>query len=309
MSERIGRRQFIGSMIAGGIAGKLAAVAGCSKEPEVRAMPAPPTTAPATAPAKRSLTDMVPLGKSGVKVSRLGMGTGMRGWNHQSNQTRLGMEALTRLFRHAFDRGIRYLDCADQYGSHEYVRNALKYIPREKLTILSKTVSRNPEGVRKDLERFRSELGTDYIDIVLLHCMTDHNWADKLAGPMDVLSEAKSKGLIKAHGVSCHTLPAIALAAETKWVEVDLARINPRGAKMDGKPEEVVPILKRLHARGAGVIGMKILGEGTFKDDVTINESLRFALSQDCVDAFIIGFESAAEINDIFRRCDSILVG
>lgn len=307
MSEKIGRRQFIGNVIAGGLVGKLAGIAACSPEPQAHATKPVHATATSTAPAKRTLTDLVPLGNSGVRVSRIGMGTGMKGWNHQSNQTRLGMEGLTNLFRHAYDRGIRYFDCADQYGSHEYVKNALKYIPREKLTILSKTVSRDPNGVRKDLDRFRRELGTDYIDIVLLHCMTDYNWADKLIGPMDVLSEAKQKGVIRAHGTSCHTLPAITLCGQTKWVEVDLARINHRGAKMDGKPEDVVPVLERMHARGAGVIGMKVLGEGTFKDDATINESLRFVLGLKCVDAFIIGFESPAEVDDIFKRCESIL--
>lgn len=311
MAGKIGRREFIGGVVAGGIAGKLAAIVGCSPASQTGSRGATSLTATTatttSAPAKRTMADLVPLGKSGVKVSRLGMGTGMKGWNHQSNQTRLGMEGLTNLFRHAYDRGIRYFDCADQYGSHEYVKNALKYLPREKLTILSKTVSRDAEGVRKDIDRFRRELGTDYIDIVLLHCMTDYNWADKLIGPMDVLSEAKEKGYIKTHGTSCHTLPAITLAAETKWVEVDLARINPRGVKMDGKPEEVVPVLKQFHARGAGVIGMKILGEGTFKDGATIDESLRFVLGQPCVDAFVIGFESPAELDDIVKRGERIL--
>src|SRR3990172_4648019 len=137
----------------------------------------------------------------------------------------------------------------------------MKFIPRDKLTILTKTVKRDAEGVRQDLERFRQELGTDYIDIVLLHCQVEPNWTEKLAGPMDVLSEAKQKGIIKAHGCSCHTLEALKRAAATPWVEVDLARFNPRGAKMDDKPEVVASVLEQFHARGAGVLGMKILGE------------------------------------------------
>ncbi len=307
MSERIGRRRFIGNVIAAGVAGKLPALAGCSpNSPPPPSGSVAPASAPVSAPARRCLTDLVPLGRSGVRVSRLGIGTGMKGWNHQSNQTRLGMEGLTALFRHAYERGIRYLDCADQYGSHEYVRNALKYIPREKITILTKTISRQADDVRKDLDRFRKELGTDYIDIVLLHCMTEPNWSDRRVGAMEALSEAREKGVIRAHGVSCHTLPALTHAAETEWVQVDLARINPRGVKMDGKPEEVVPVLERMHARGAGVIGMKILGEGTFKGEA-IDESLRFVLSHPCVDAFNIGFESPAEIDDIFKRCEKIL--
>ncbi len=306
MSDKMDRRQFIGSVIAGGIAGKLVGMAGCSREQKGGG----PTTAPAAVvvPAtKRPVTDLVPLGKTGLATTRLGMGTGMRGWNHQSNQTRLGMEALTNLFRHLYDRGLRYIDLADQYGSHVYLRNAMKFIPRDKLTIVTKTVSHDADGVRKDLERFRQELGTDYIDVVLLHCMTDGKWPEKLKGPMDVLSEAKQKGVIRAHGCSCHTLPAIQTAAATPWVEVDLARFNPRGVKMDGSPEQVAAVLDQFHARGAGVLGMKILGEGTFKDDDAINESLRFVLGHECVDAFCIGFEKPEEVDDILKRCEQIL--
>ncbi len=302
MHERLDRRQFMGRVIAGGIAGKLAAVVGCSSDQSRTGR-----KESAAARQKPSVTDVVPLGNSGVRITRLGMGTGMKGWNRSSNQTKLGMEGLTNLFRYVYDRGIRHLDLADMYGSHEYVKNFLKYVPRDRITILTKTVTRDAAGVRKDLERFRQEIGTDYIDVVLLHCVTDGDWPVKLRGCMEVLEEAKQKGLVRAHGVSCHTLAALKAAAATPWVEVDLARFNPRGVKMDGTPDEVIPVVESLHARGAGVIGMKIIGEGTFKDGDTIDESLRFVLAHACVDAFIIGFEKAEEVDDILKRCSAIL--
>ncbi|MBN1490263.1 MAG: aldo/keto reductase [Phycisphaerae bacterium] len=298
MTERIGRREFIGKVIAAGASGPLAMAAGCSQQQAERA---------AAAPAKPAPHDIVTLGNTGIRMSRLGMGTGMKGWNHQSNQTRLGMEKLTALFRHGYDQGLTYFDLADMYGSHEYVKNAMKFIPRDKIMIQTKTFTRDAEGVRKDIERFRQELGTDYIDTVLLHCLTDADWTTKLAGAMDVLSEAKAKGWIRAHGCSCHKLEALQLAAATPWVEVDLARINPRGVKMDGPPDVVVPVLEQFHARGAGVLGMKICGEGTLVDAEAKEESLRFVLSQKCVDAFCIGFESIEQIDDIITRWETVV--
>lgn len=306
MSDRMRRREFIGRVVAGGLAGRLTATAVLAAEPAEGEAASKPAAA-SMSHTKRPVTDLVPLGRTGLRTTRLGMGTGMRGWNHESNQTRLGMEALTKLFRHLYDRGLRYIDCADMYGSHVYLRNAMKQIPREKLTIVTKTVSRDADGVRRDIERFRKELGTDYIDVLLLHCLTDGDWTQKLKGPMDVLSEAKQKGVIKAHGCSCHTLAAIRLAVATPWVEVDLARFNPKGEKMDGPPDQVAPILRQFHARGAGVLCMKILGEGTFKDDETINASLRFVLRNENVSAFCIGFEKPDEIDDILKRCERIL--
>ncbi len=253
MADRIGRRDFITRVIAGGVAGKMAVDAVAAGPAAAGA--SPPAT---TRPAKKKPTDRVTLGKTGIQVSRLGIGTGMKGWNHESNQTRLGQEKFTALIRHVYDRGLNYIDCADMYGSHTFLREAMKQIPREKLTIVTKTVSREADGVRKDIERFRQELGTDYLDIVLLHCLTDKDWTTKLAGCMDVLEEAREKKLLRAHGCSCHTLDALKLAAATPWVQVDLARFNPFGVKMDATPDVVASELKKLHDRGAGVLCMKI---------------------------------------------------
>lgn len=298
MSEPIKRREFLGKIVAGGIATRLA----------VEAIAAEPASRPASAAARKPAhDDKVVLGRTGLRASRLGLGTGMKGWNHASNQTRLGQEKFNELVGHAFDRGITYFDMADMYGSHEYFRRAMQALklPRERLTLMSKTVARDAEGVRKDIDRFRREIGTDYIDIVLLHCLTDRDgpdWPSKLAGAREVLSEAKEKGHIRAHGCSCHAFGAMQDAARSAWVDLDLARINPRQVKMDGTPREVVSVLRQIHDRGAAVVGMKILGEGAFVDPAVQEESLRFVLDQPCVDAFLIGFEKPAEIDEMIRR-------
>lgn len=262
-----------------------------------------------TAPARRlrSLVDWVPLGKTGIRVTYLGMGTGSIGWNHQSNQTRLGQERFTALVRHAYERGIRFFDAADMYGSHPYLKQALKGIPREKVVLQSKIISRTAEQAKKDLDRFRQELGTDYIDSVLIHVVTTPTWDEDFKGVRDVLSEAKERRVIKAHGVSCHGIGALRRAALSSWVQVDLARINPKGLHMDADPETVCQVLGQMKRGGKAVIGMKILGEGKISSPEEKEESLRFVLGLDCVDAIIIGFESPEQIDDILERGNRIL--
>jgi predicted aldo/keto reductase-like oxidoreductase len=204
---------------------------------------------------------------------------------------------MANLFRAAFDRGVTFWDSADQYGTHPHLRAALTGIRREKVTILSKTHASTAKEMKADLDRFRRELNTDYVDILLLHCMLDGNWDVRKRGAMDVISEAQEKGIVRTKGVSCHTLEALKTAARSPWVEVDLARINPAKVAMDADPQTVIGVLREMKAAGKGVIGMKILGAGKLRDKV--DESLQFALSLDCVDCFTIGSESRAEMEDL----------
>ncbi len=175
--------------------------------------------------------DTITLGKTGIRTSLLAMGTGTIGSGHHSNQTALGLKGLSGLLLNGYDRGLRFFDSADAYGSHPHVAEALKHVPRDQVTVLTKTFSRDPKSARDDLDRFRRELGVDYIDVCLMHCLTEGDWTERFKGVMDVLSEAKEKGVIRAHGVSCHSIEALRAAAKSPWVEVDLARINPIGAQ------------------------------------------------------------------------------
>jgi len=244
-------------------------------------------------------TDMRTLGNTGIQVSLIGMGTGCRAWDHNSDLIRKGHDAFINLLKHAYERGIRYFDLADMYGAHPFMNEALKsFIDRDKVTLLTKTSSRAPQAVRDDIERFRKELGTDRLDIVLMHCVNDPDWPDKLKGCMDVLADFKAKGVIRAHGISSHNLNAAACAAETKWVDVLLERINPYGIKMDASPEEMIPVFKKAHENQKGVLGMKIAGEGQCAD--RIGESLKFVMGLGCVDAMPIGFLEPAEVDAAF---------
>ncbi len=254
--------------------------------------------------------DQVTLGKTGVKTSLLGIGTGSVGVKHSSNQVKLGEAGFTKLVRHAYDSGITYFDTADQYGSHIYLRSALKGLPRDKLFIQTKTRATTAEMARADILRFREELGTDYLDTLLMHCMTKGSWPTDFRPVMDVLSEAKAKGWVRAVGVSCHGLDPLRAATQCDWVEVDLARINPVGGnpgRMDGTPEQVAECLRTMHAKGKGILGMKILAEGTLKTPEKQLESLRFVLGLGCVDAFVIGFEKPEQIDQIMKLVETAL--
>jgi aryl-alcohol dehydrogenase-like predicted oxidoreductase len=249
---------------------------------------------------KVAASDVVTLGNTGIRTSRLAMGTGTVGSGHHSNQTALGLRGLSDLLLNGYDHGLRFFDSADAYGRHPHVAEALKHVPRDKVTILTKTWARDPATARADLDRFRRELGTDTIDVCLMHCLTEGDWTERYKGVMDVLSEAKEKGVIRAHGCSCHSIEALRAAAKSPWVEVDLARVNPIGSHMDASPEEVVSVLKEMKAAGKGVIGMKILGQGDLRGRV--DDALRYALSLGVLDAFTIGAESKSEQEDLIRR-------
>jgi aryl-alcohol dehydrogenase-like predicted oxidoreductase len=244
--------------------------------------------------------DTVELGRTGIRTSRLAMGTGTVGFGHHSNQTELGVKGLSDLLLNGYDKGLRFFDSADAYGSHPHVAEALKHVPRDKVTVLTKTFSRDPKSARVDLDRFRRELGVDYIDVCLMHCLTEGDWTERFKGVMDVLSEAKEKGIIRAHGCSCHSIEALRAAAKSPWVDVDLARVNPIGSHMDASPDEVVAVLRQMKASGKGIIGMKILGQGDLRGRV--DDSLRYALSLGVLDAFTIGAESRREQEDLIQR-------
>lgn len=252
-------------------------------------------------PQKFKAHDEVVLGRTGIRTSRLAMGTGTIGGGGASNQTRIGDDRATRLLIDGYHRnGLRFYDTADSYGSHPYVAAALKHVPREKVTVLTKTDTRDAAGVRADLDRFRRELGVDMIDVVLIHCVTEADWTTRYRGPMDVLSEAKEKGVIRAHGVSCHSLPALKAAAASPWVDLDLVRLNPVGAHMDAHPDTVLEVIRGMRSSGKAIVGMKILGQGAMR--TRQDEALRYALGSGVLDAFTIGAENQDEQNDLVQR-------
>lgn len=254
--------------------------------------------------------ERVSLGRTQLKVSRFCLGTAMRGGDRQSNHTRLGKEKFEALIREAHDRGTQLFDLADLYGTHPDVISALKGIPRDRFQLVTKIWWRDggiPEKERPDadvcVERFLRELQTDYIDLVLLHCVVSPKWPEELRKQMDLLAKLKAKGVIRAHGVSIHSLEALEACATEPWVDSVHARINPYGMSMDGPAGKVAPVLKKIHDAGKGVVGMKLVGEGRLRNDPEKRDaSLRYVLGLGCVDVLNLGCETIGEVDDIVER-------
>jgi len=295
----LSRRQFIAATLAG--AGTLAAHAHvASGQAAANACPA---------------TQIVTLGRTGIKASRLAQGTGWNGSGRSSAHTRLGEKAFNELIRHGLDKGIGFMDCADLYGSHPYLRNALNGVPREKYVVLSKIWPRSEYwnlasgGAQKEVDRFRRELNTDVLDICLIHCMTNANWPTEHERIRDELSELKSRGAVRAVGVSCHDFGALKAACTHPWTDVVLARINNVGkeAAMDASVEEVAPVLKQARADGKVVIGMKIFGAGKLTSPEQKDASLKYVWGNGLVDAITVGMLSTQEIDDTIERMNKAL--
>jgi predicted aldo/keto reductase-like oxidoreductase len=294
----LSRRQFLGR--SAGAAGALL-LASC---PWLQAQAA----------VKRTAVDQVTLGKTGLKLSRLGFGTGSDSGNVQRA---LGQAEFNRLIRYAYDQGITYFDCAQNYRTFEWIGGAIKGLPREKLFIQSKLPGQ-PDQALAAIDHHRKVFDTDYVDSLLIHCMVKDGWTDQWKRIMDAFDEAKEKKWIRAKGVSCHSLPALRAAAALNWTEVHLVRVNPQGAHMDGENEQVwdnqkhepAPVLeelKTMHAKGHGVIGMKIIGNGEFTKAEDREKSIHFAMSRPELDAIVIGFKSTAEIDEAIKRTNQAL--
>jgi predicted aldo/keto reductase-like oxidoreductase len=267
---------------------------------------------------KKTAVDLVPLGKTGLKLSRLGIGCGTSSGRVQQA---LGPEGFNSLVRYAYDQGITFIDIARSYRTHDMLREAIKGLPREKLFIQTK-MGGTPEKPFEEIDAYRKTYGVDYIDCLLVHCTITPNWDDQRKRVMDAMQEAKDKKIILSHGVSCHSLPALQRAVELDWVDVHLVRVNPQGALMDtvdtkswnaeSNASHVGPVMeqvKRMHEKGRGVIGMKIIGEGRFTKPEEREKSIRFAMQSGLIDSVTIGFKSPAEIDEAIQRINSALAG
>jgi len=274
-----------------------------------------------TAPAIRTASDWVALGrKTKVKIPRLGMGTGSI---NGSVQRALGQDGFNKLIAYAYERGVHYIDTADNYKTHEMIREAIKAnkIPRDKIFIQTKLPIK-PETLKDPMatiDRYRQEVGTDYFDSLLIHCATKENWVEDMKFLMDAFDQAQSKGWIRTKGCSCHGLRALRAATKSDWMEVQLARINPQAHHVDqdlpdvhdphGKYDEAMKEIKAMHAKGRGVIAMKLCGNGDFTQPEDREKAVQHAVRCGFVDAMVIGFKSNAEIDEAIERLKRALNG
>jgi len=253
--------------------------------------------------------ELVEIGKTGIKTTRLSMGTGIRGGNSQSNLTRLGHEQAVQFVREIYERGVRMFDMADSYGTHACVSEALKIYPRHDYALFTKMAPRRRptaegerpgEEVEAEVKRFLDELQTDYIDGLQLHgWIFSGDWNTLYSDYLTAFDKLKERGIIRAHGLSSHSLDAVKTAVNEPWVDAMHVRFNAYGVNMDDKTENVAPVVQQLHQAGKGVIAMKVFGEGVFSNSDELRDgSLRFVLQSETVDVLTIGMDKISDIED-----------
>ncbi len=302
----IKRRDFLRSSLAGLGGVSLASRAAHADDAPVKKEPKNPFSTDPVARVKLT---------PAVETSRLGFGTGMAGHNRSAQLTRMDHDKAIKLLRHAYDNGVRFFDCADLYGTHQIVVEALADKPRESYTLSSKLWP-HPGGIpEKDrpsadvvIKRFLQELKTDYLDLVQVHCMMKPDWKDDgIKRYCDELEKLKEEGLIRAHGISVHHHGAIKTAAEDPWVDAIHIRLNGTGARMDGSFEDNVAFSQLAQDNGKGIICMKLIGEGTIRDKDERKKSIEKVVRTGVVDVYIVGFEEEWQVDELIENVGAAL--
>jgi 1-deoxyxylulose-5-phosphate synthase len=264
--------------------------------------------------ARGSATDWVTLGKSGVKVTRLALGTGTMSGQVQRD---MGQENFTRLVRHAYDQGIRFFETSETYGEmHKMLGIALKGIPRDSYRLMSKVTTRPGVDPMDKIDELRKLANTDYFDIMLMHYQHVATWPADTARWQDGISEAQVKKAVIGRGASVHGLPALRQFPGNQWLEIAMIRMNHKGVRMDAKDfdtggrgnvHEVVNHVKQVHQQGMGVISMKLVGEGTFTNREDRKAAMKFAFNKAGVDSVTVGYKSTAEIDEAIENLNLAL--
>jgi predicted aldo/keto reductase-like oxidoreductase len=220
------------------------------------------------------------LGKTGLKISRLGFG----GIPIQ----RIDAEATKPLMRQLMEAGINYIDTARGYTvSESYLGQALEGI-REHFVLATKSMSRDKEGMARDIETSLANLRTDYIDLYQIHNPVPADIEQVMApgGALEALLEAKAAGKIGHIGITLHTAPLFEKALELPWVETIMFPYNI----VETQGEEFIA---KCTEKNIGFICMKPLAGGAI-EDATL--ALRFIAANPHVSVVIPGMAAPEEI-------------
>ena len=258
-------------------------------------------------------TDLVTLGRSGVKVTRLAFGTGSFSGRVQRE---LGQDAFTRLVRHAYDNGIRFFETAESYGEmHKMLGVALKGIPRDSYQLMTKVTTKEGVDPQKKFDELRTLANTEYFDIMLLHWQHTATWPADTARWQDAIREVQARKVVLGRGASVHGLPALRQVPGNDFLQVGMIRVNHVGKAMDaedydtqgpGNVPEVVSRVQEVRKQGMGVISMKLCGEGTF-DREDRRKAMRFAFRNAGVDCVTVGYKAPAEIDEAIENLNLAL--
>jgi predicted aldo/keto reductase-like oxidoreductase len=261
----------------------------------------------------QTATDWTTLGKSRMQVTRLAFGTGSYSG---AIQRELGQENFTKLVRYAYDRGIRFFETAESYGDmHRMLGIALQGVPRDSYKLMSKVTTRDGVDPQRKFDELRKLANTEYFDIMLLHWQHTSTWPQDTRRWQDGVEQAQSKGVILTRGASVHGLPALRQVPDFDWLQVAMIRVNHKGTDMDaedyatdglGNVPEVLTHVAQAHQKNLGVIGMKLIGQGTFNRDDR-RAAMRFAFRYAGVHCVTVGYKNTAEVDEAIDNLNAAL--
>jgi aryl-alcohol dehydrogenase-like predicted oxidoreductase len=262
---------------------------------------------------RQTATDMVTLGKSNVRVTRLAFGTGTMSGQVQRD---LGQKEFTRLVRYAHERGIRFYETAESYEDmHRMLGVALQGVPRDSYQLMSKVTTTPGVNPQEKIDELRRQAKTEYFDIMLLHWQHTGTWPVDTMQWQDGIDEAQLKKAVLSRGASVHGLPALRQVPGDSWLDVAMIRMNHKGVRMDaedyatdglGNVPEVVTRVKQARAKGMGVISMKLVGEGVFNHEDR-QKAMKFAFRNAGVDSVTVGYKNTQEIDEAIENLNMAL--
>jgi aryl-alcohol dehydrogenase-like predicted oxidoreductase len=263
---------------------------------------------------RQTATDLVTLGKTNVKVTRLAFGTGSFGGRVQRE---LGQDQFTRLVRHAHERGIRFFETSESYAEmHRMLGIALQGVPRDSYQLMSKVTTRDGVDPQAKIDELRKLANTEYFDVMLLHFQHTATWPTDTLKWQDGVQEAQLKKAVLVRGASVHGLPALRQVPDNKWLELAMIRMNHKGIRMDaeqydtdglGNVSEVVSHVKQVRKQGMGVISMKLVGEGAFTNREDRQAAMKFAFKNAGVNAVTVGYKNTAEVDEAIENLNLAL--
>ncbi|MBS7610110.1 aldo/keto reductase [Candidatus Bathyarchaeota archaeon] len=239
------------------------------------------------------------LGKTGIRVSRLSIGTDYR---HVYGKPEVG----SLILRKGLELGINFWDTADDYGAHPSIKEALRHIERSEVVIATKTYGSKAEDVLESLNRSMREMETNYFDIYMLHAIDDLDDIKRRLAALEAILDAKKKGLIRSVGLSTHS-PWVAKAVlNFPEIEVVLAVVNKDGLRIrDGTLGDMLQALRLLYEAGKGVYIMKTLGRGILSKG--LRDALDYVLKIPYAHSVTVGITRIEELEEDVRIAQEVL--
>ena len=229
------------------------------------------------------------LGKTGLKISRMGFG----GIPIQ----KIDEEGTRKLLHEMMEMGVNYIDSARGYTvSEQYIGYGLEGI-RDKFVLATKSMSRTKEAMAADIETSLGNFRTDYIDLYQVHnpSMEQLDQVIGEGGALEALMEAKAAGKIGHIGLTAHSTAVFERALGLDWVETIMFPYNiveQQGAELIHKCAE----------KNIGFIDMKPLAGGAI-EDATL--ALRYVCSNPDVTVVIPGMAEVRELEQNLAACSN----